>query len=96
MNNKRYIDHLIRNLLEHKQNVLRQRGKSDIEPYDYVERAEKWYTQIFEYVNVNPPKHYVKSVNIIQDSCQKIHEIKYVYYDEYDYSPYIAINLFGD
>ena len=35
MSSEAYINHLIVKLLDHKLNVLRQQGKSDIEPPEY-------------------------------------------------------------
>ena len=40
MSGEVYLNNLINNLLVHKQNVLLQQGKSDIEPPDYIEKTE--------------------------------------------------------
>lgn len=45
MSSEAYINHLIDKLLDHKLNVLRQQGKSDIEPPDYCEKTEMWYNR---------------------------------------------------
>lgn len=94
MSGEVYLNNLIHNLLAHKQNVLRQQGKSDIEPPDYVEKTEMWYEQIIDWVNNNPPKDFVKSIDVFQDDYQKIYKIKYSYSEGLTGSTHIAVNIF--
>ena len=94
MSREVYVNHLIDKLLDHKQNVLRQQGKSDIEPPDYSEKTEMWYEQIIEWVNNNPPKDFVKTIDVFQDDCQKIYRIKYSYSEGLNGCTHIAINIF--
>lgn len=94
MSSEVYINHLSDKLLDHKLNVLRQQGKSDIEPPDYCEKTEMWYEQIMDWVNNNPPKDFVKSIDVFQDDYQKIYKIKYSYSEGLTGSTHIAINIF--
>ena len=89
-----YYEHLVNMLKDHKANELRQKGKSDIEPEDYVEKVEKWYEQIFDIIVHNPPSGYVRSINVFVDSFQTIKNIKYNYCDKMDYPEYLSIQLF--
>lgn len=91
-----YLDHLIANLYENKQNVIRQKGKSDLDSSDYTEKAEDWYAQILEYVHNNPPIQYVKAINIRYDSISKVQGIEYIYCDEGSYAQYVAINIYSE
>ena len=91
---KSCIADLYSKLGENKMNALKQKGKSDIEPQNYVEKIEEWYNQIVKLVSMNPPKDYVKAICITQDSCQIIKNIKYQYYDKNDYTEDFSINLF--
>jgi len=59
MNSSIYMDNLIYNLYRHKENVIKQQGKSDIEPEDYLERTENWYQSMISLINQNPPTYYV-------------------------------------
>lgn len=95
MSGEVYLNNLINNLLVHKQNVLLQQGKSDIEPPDYIEKTETWYMNLLQWVNNNPPQNYVRAMNIVQDASQVIQKIKYAYC-EGDVPTHIAINIFGD
>ena len=94
MSNKKYLECLYVNLYQHKQSVLRQKGKCDIEPADYNERVDMWYDQIFEYVENDPPIEYVKAISVYQDSEQNIKEIHYAYCGKHDRLDYVAINIF--
>ena len=96
MSDKKYLNHLMSTLDEHKRNVLKQAGRSDIETSDYQQEFEKWYMQIIDYINKNPPEYYVKSINIIQDSCQIIKSINYNYCTEFQHVDYVAINIFWE
>lgn len=95
MSGEVYLNNLINNLLVHKQNVLRQQGKSDIEPPDYIEKTEMWYADFLEWVNNNPPQNYVRAINVRQDASQHIQQIEYAYC-EGKVPTHIAINIFGD
>lgn len=95
MSGEVYLNNLINNLLVHKQNVLLQQGKSDIEPPDYVEKTEMWYAKLLEWVNNGPPQNYVRAINVIQDAAQDIRKVDYAYC-EGKVPTHIAINIFGD
>lgn len=96
MSDKKYLSHLMSTLDEHKRNVLKQAGRSDIESSDYQQEFEKWYMQIIDYINKNPPEYYVKSIKIIQDSGQLIKSINYNYCTEFEHVDYVAINIFWE
>ena len=95
MSDEVYLNNLIHNLLAHKQNVLRQQGKSDIEPPDYTEKTETWYADLLEWVNNNPPQNHVRAINVRQDASKHIQQIEYAYCE--DKSPtHVSINIFWD
>lgn len=94
MNINDYINDLYIKLAKHKENVLNQKGKSDIETQNYYDEVDTWYNQILKIISETPPTDFVKSILVFQDSCQIIKEIKYVYCDENDYENNIAINIF--
>lgn len=89
-----YYEHLVNMLKDHIANELRQKGKSDIEPVDYVESVEKWYKQIFDFVEKNQPSDFVRSINVFQDSKQTIKKVEYVYSDDKNFTEYLSINVF--
>lgn len=74
-----YLADLYSKVGEHKINILKQKGRSDIEPEDYEEQIEKWYNQLVRMINMTPPKDYVKGICVIQDSNQIIKKIIYQY-----------------
>ena len=78
---------------EHKMNVLKQKGKSDIEPQDYSQKIEEWYNQLVRMISMNPPKDYVKAICVTQDSHQIIKGIAYQY-DIEKYKEAFFINIF--
>lgn len=96
MSDKKYLSHLMSTLDEHKRKVLKQEGGSDIESFDYHQKFEKWYMQIIDYINKNPPEYYVKSINVTQDSGQLIKSINYNYCTEFEHVDYVAINIFWE
>lgn len=88
------MDNLIYNLYRHKENVIEQQGKSDIEPDDYLERTEKWYQSMISLINQNPPTYYVKSLDIRLDEDKLIGSIEYSYCDSNTSSDYVYINIY--
>ena len=80
-------------LQDHYSKELKQKGKSDIYPEDYIEKTRKWYKQIFDFVEMNPPNDFVKSINIFQDSIQNIKNIEYNYLGNDPYRQYLSINI---
>ena len=91
-----YITDLYSKIEQHKIDVLKQKGCSDIEPCDYGEKIEVWYDQIKEIIIINPPVDYVKALYVVQDSNEIIKEVKYLYYDNDDSMEHFYINLFWD
>jgi hypothetical protein len=95
MNSSIYVDNLINNLLRHKENVIKQQGKSDIEPEDYLERTENWYQSMISLINQNPPTYYVKSLDIKLDEDKLIGSIEYGYCEGNISSDYVYINIYN-
>ena len=95
MNSSTYVDNLINNLLRHKENVIKQQGKSDIEPDDYLERTENWYQSMISLINQNPPTYYVKSLDIKLDEDKLIGSIEYGYCEGNISSDYVYINIYN-
>lgn len=94
MNSSIYMDNLINNLCRHKENVIKQQGKSDIEPDDYLEKTENWYQSMISLINQNPPSYYVKSLDIKLDENNLISSINYDYYKGAEYPDYVYINIY--
>lgn len=82
MDDERFLYHLLISISWQKQNTLSQKGKSDIEPPDYVERIEKWYNQITDLVLNNPPHYYVDSLEVKEDDLENAVSISYQYFDQ--------------
>lgn len=94
MNSSMYMDNLINNLYRHKENVIKQQGKSDIEPDDYLERTENWYQSMISLINQNPPTYYVKSLDIKLDEDKLVGNIEYGYCEGDISSDYVYINIY--
>lgn len=92
------MTHCLKQLLfmleDHCENDKKQKGKSDIEPIDYVEKTDRWYKQIIKIVEMKPPNDYVKAIEIFQDSLQNIIDINYVYCEVNDYPMMLSINIY--
>lgn len=82
MDDEKFLYHLLISISWQKQNTLSQKGKSDIEPPDYVERIEKWYDQITDLVLNNPPQYYVDSLVVKEDDMENAVSISYQYFDQ--------------
>lgn len=89
-----YLQHLKKRLNEHKLNTIKQSGKSDIDPYDYSLRSEKWYGQICELIEKNKPIDYVSSIRVLQDSVDNIVEVSYVYCTDNAAISNLSIDIF--
>lgn len=89
-----YIDNLINNLYRHKENIIKQQGKSDIESDDYLVRTENWYQSMISLINQNPPSYYVKSLDIKLDENNLIRSINYDFYKGSEYPDYVYINIY--
>ena len=89
------MDNLIYNLYRHKENVIKQQGKSDIEPDDYLERTENWYQSMILLINQKPPTNYVKSLDIKLDEDKLICNIEYDYCEDNILSDYVYINIYN-
>ena len=79
-----YLKHLIEQLEIKKEAALAQRGKSDIEPYDYVLRTSAWFESLIQKVTDSPPSYYVESLTVFQKEGSLIDSIKYDYYEPDD------------
>ena len=75
-----YLTHLLKSMSNQKQNSINQIGKSDIEPPDYRERIEKWYTDLETQIQLKQPLQYVRSVNVFE-KAGKIVDIEYNYFE---------------
>ena len=95
MNSSIYMDNLINNLYRHKENVIKQQGKSDIEPDDYLESTENWYQSMILLINQKPPTNYVKSLDIKLDEDKLICSIEYDYCEDNIFSDYVYINIYN-
>ena len=43
MDNQKYYDHLYQCLCDQQENILKQQGKSNIEPPDFGEQINAWF-----------------------------------------------------
>ncbi len=84
MNNERFLFHLLASMSWQRKNALDQEGKTDLEPDDYRERIDKWYSQIVDLINDNPPSYYVEAIDIHEDTQENVIGVTYDYYDERD------------
>ena len=89
-----YLHHLLVSLGKQKDIIMSQLGKTDIEPPDYVEKIETWFTNLSKLIYEKPPEYYVKGINIYQNSLCAISYINYKYYVEGDKIQIASLNLF--
>ena len=89
-----YLRDLLAKVVIHKNNILNQKGKSDIEPDNYVEEVDYCYNQIIEIILSKVPLDHVKTLNIYYDSQHEIKEIEYSYFEEYELQTEFAINIY--
>ena len=75
-----YLTHLLESMSNQKQNSINQIGKSDIEPPDYRERIEKWYTDLETQIQLKQPLQYVRSINVFE-KAGIIVDIEYNYFE---------------
>ena len=75
-----YLTHLLESMSNQKQNSINQIGKSDIEPPDYRERIEKWYTDLETQIQLKQPLQYVRSINVFEKSGEIV-DIEYNYFE---------------
>ena len=74
-----FLQHLIEQLEIKKEAAIAQRGKSDIEPYDYVSRTSEWFESLIQIVTDSPPSYYVESLSVFQKEGSVIDSIEYDY-----------------
>ena len=79
-----YLKHLLEQLEIKKEAAISQRGKSDIEPYDYVLRTSAWFESLIQKVTDSPPSYYVESLTVFQKEGPLIDSIEYDYYEPDD------------
>ncbi len=84
MNNERFLFHLLASMSWQRKNALDQEGKTDLEPDNYRERIDRWYSQIIDLINDNPPSYYVEAIDVLEDAQENIIDVTYDYYDERD------------
>ena len=89
-----YLDHLKNGLYNHKLNTIKQHKKSDIDPYDYCAKAERWYDQIFRIIETTQPIDNVASIEVFQDSLDNIKRIAYVYFRNGTITVNVSIDIF--
>ena len=77
---KEYLIHLLESMSNQKQNSINQIGKSDLEPPDYRERIEKWYTDLETQIQLKQPLQYVRSINVFEKSGEIV-DIEYNYFE---------------
>ena len=77
---KEYLTHLLESMSNQKQNSINQIGKSDLEPPDYRERIEKWYTDLETQIQLKQPLQYVRSINVFEKSGEIV-DIEYNYFE---------------
>lgn len=78
--NNYYFEHLLSSLEKHKDTVIIQTGRSNIEPPDYRERIEKWFSDLLLWFQNNNPQYYVKTLIVYQSKMFEIEGIEYKYY----------------
>ena len=76
---KEYLTHLLKSMSNQKQNSINQIGKSDLEPPDYRERIEKWYTDLETQIQSKQPVRYVRSINVFEKAGEIV-DIEYNYF----------------
>ena len=76
------------------ENILKQQGKSNIEPPDFGEQINAWFEQIFAYIAENPPAEYVKSIDVKQDASKNVQEAFYKYTQGKDIPGSVTINIY--
>ena len=94
MDNQKYYDHLYQCLCDQQENILKQQGKSNIEPPNFGEQIKVWFDQIFMHITENPPVEYVKSIDVKQDSMQNIQEVIYRYAQDHEVPHAVTINIY--
>ncbi len=91
-----YLNHLLESIEFHKENTLRQKGSSDIEPPNYDDDVDRWFKQLQRFVTLKPPIYYVDAINVYENAAKTIERIEYDYYSSADYKQKIektTINL---
>ena len=68
-------------------------GRSDIEPPDYRERIEKWFSDLKRQIQIKQPQQYVRSMNVFE-KAGKIVAIEYNYFKDNEELYYTTINIY--
>lgn len=90
-----YIDHLYQCIQIQKENAIQQRGKTDLEQPNSLERICVWYDHIVEIVKSIPPLDYVETLNIFENELHEIVDVQYIYFSGEQRSiPNTTINIF--
>ena len=79
-----FSEKLIQQLQAQQKNELRQYGKSDIDPPDYIDQVHEWYNKLFSYIVMHPPKNYVKEIVFTVDDSdgkERILKTEYIYFN---------------
>ena len=75
-----YLIHLLSSISYHKKNTLDQKGKSDIETFEYDDSVNLWFGTLIDLINEYPPEYYVAAINVYELN-QNIEKIEYDYFD---------------
>ena len=92
---KEYLKHLQSSMVNHKQNCLNQMGKSDIEPPNYREIIERWYSDLNIQIRAHQPDWYVRSINVFEQAG-KIVDIEYNYFEEDEKLYESTVNIYNN
>lgn len=88
-----YLNHLLNSISNQKQNSINQMGRSDIEPPDYRERIEKWFSDLKRQIQIEQPQQYVRSMNVFE-KAGKIVDIEYNYFKDNEELYDTTINIY--
>jgi len=89
-----YLEHLLSSLEKQKDTVKIQVGCSDIEPPDYRERVDNWFSDLVERVQNNIPSYYVRTIIVFQLNMFEIEGIEYKYYKMDDIIQTTTISIY--
>lgn len=92
--NNNYTQHLFFYLARHYGTVIKQKGKTDIEPPNFVEIVLEWYDNLIKNIYEKEPEFYVKAINVYENGQFDINHIEYIYYLTGEKINGVSVNLF--
>ena len=92
--NNYYLEHLLSSLEKQKDMVIIQTGCSDIEPPDYRERIDHWFSDLLLWIQNSIPQYYVKTLIVYQSNMFEIEGIEYKYYKMDDIIQTTTISIY--